>query len=231
MTKQTKNMKNAMRSVALAGLCLLPQASLKAEGLEDVKLTGNVAYFMAGSANSGAQTTYPELNHSLTLPYNTRVSGFFDFYQGDNGYFGKTVVEKGLTDRLNARVNIEHINEPFSRAGFGLSYSLPTPKGTFAKISYLPMYINKEGEKVDNRQVVGFAAGAELPADFSVLAFAEVNVAARKGVQWGYGEVELAKKFGEDKRFSVGLNLQLNNQGAGNPVPEVVPRAVVRVGF
>ena len=95
MTKQTKNMKNAVRSVALAGLSLLPQASLKADGLEEVKLSGNVAYFMAGSADSGAQTTYPELNHSLTLPYNTRVSGFFDFYQGDNGYFGKTVVEKG----------------------------------------------------------------------------------------------------------------------------------------
>jgi hypothetical protein len=233
MVKQTQ-IKNTLRSLALAGLTLLPQASVKADiadRLEEVKLSGNVAYFLGGHSDAGAQTTYPELNHSLTLPYNTKVSGFVDFYEKDAGYFGKTIVEKGLIGKLNFRTHIESYKEPFTRVGFGLSYALPTPKGTFAKLCYLPVFVDKEGEKIDNKQVVGLALGAELPYDCSLLAFGEMNVAAKNGVQWAYGEVELAKRFGEEKRFSVGLNLQLNNQGAGNPVPEVVPRLALRAKF
>jgi len=234
MKTQTKNIKSTLRSLALAGLTLLPQTQVKAdlaEKLEEVKLSGNIAYFLGTDSNAGAQTTYTELNHSTTLPYSTKVSGFVDFYEKDTGYFGKTVIEKGLVDKLNLRANVEHINEPISRVGFGLSYSLPMPKGTFAKVCYLPAYLDREGEKVDNRQIVGLVIGAELPYDFSLLAFGEMNVAAEKGPQWCYGEIELARKFGEEKRFSVGLNLQLNNNGVGNPIPEVVPRLALRAKF
>lgn len=234
MKTQTKNIKSTLRSLALAGLTLLPQTQAKAdlaEKLDEVKLSGNVAYFAGADSNAGAQTTYQELNHSLALPYTTKVSGFVDLYENNAGYFGKTIVEKGLVDKLNFRTHLESINEPLTRAGFGLSYALPTPKGTFAKVCYLPLYVDKEGEKIDNRQVVGFAFGADLPYDFSLIAFGEMNIATKKGVQWNYGEIELARKFGEEKRFSIGLNLQLNNNGAGNPLPEVVPRIALRAKF
>jgi len=238
---KTQKMKSAVRSltagilVGVAGLAGLVQgASAQTNAVAQapqspIKTSGNVTYFLGADSNVGAPTSYAEINHKTTFPYSTSVSGFLDFYNGNNGYFGKTVVEKGLAENLNLRSHIEHINSPLSRVGAGLSYSIPgMPKGTFGKISYLPYFADNRGEHVENRQIAAFVAGASLPHNLSILTFGEMNVAGAEGVQWCYGEVELAKNFG---RFSVGANLQLNGQGTGRATPEVVPRISVRARF
>jgi len=205
--------------IGLAGLVQTATAEVKPS---EIRTTGDVTYFVGGEAKSGAQTSYLQIDHSTTFPYNFKVSGFMDLYENGNGYFGKTILEKGLVDRLNLRSHITHVNDPFSQAGLGLSYALPTPKGTYAKVGYLPFF-------VDDKQIVCIGAGIELAKDLTLSAFGEMNIAAEKGPEWCYGEVELAKKFG--KHFSVGANLQLNRKGPGEATPEVVPRLSLRYLF
>jgi hypothetical protein len=235
-TQNTIPRKSSLKGLVAAGLMafsglagLVNSASAQTNQANAIKTSGNVAYFIANESSSTAPNSYPELNHKTTFPYATTVSGFLDFYGQDNGYFGKTVVEKGLIENLNLRTHVEHINQPLSRVGAGLSYSIPgMPKGTFAKLAYLPYFVDDEAKQVDNRQIATFAVGATLPKNFSLLAFGEMNMAASEGPQWCYGEIELAKNFG---RFSIGANLQLNGQGAGRATPEFVPRVSLRGKF
>ena len=121
------------------------------------------------------------------------------------------------------------LNEPFSKVGLGLSYVLPTSKKLFAKISYLPLWIDSKGESIRNKQIVGLSASVDLPHNFSLWGFGEVNVAGAHGAQWSYEEIELAKTF--KKRFSIGANIQLNSKGRRKFEPEVILRLAVRVKF
>lgn len=239
---KTQRKTNGLRSLVVASLMACPglaglvdsasaqtNQATQATQTSAIKTSGNVAYFIANESSSTAQNSYPEINHKTTLPYATTVSGFLDFYGHDNGYFGKTVVEKGIVENLNLRTHVEHINQPISRVGAGLSYSIPgMPKGTFAKLGYLPYFVDDEAKQVDNRQIATFAVGATLPRNFSLLAFGEMNIDGAEGPQWAYGEIELAKNFG---RFSVGANLQLNGQGVGRATPEFIPRVSLRTRF
>jgi hypothetical protein len=240
---ETPKTRNSLRSLTagilagLAGLVSIVSAEAQTSSTNlttqtpasQIKTSGNMAYFAGTESKIGAPTSYPEINHATTLPYQTRVSGFLDFYGDDKGYFGKTVIEKGLTENLNFRSHVEHINNPLSRVGAGLSYALPgMPKKTFAKLSYLPYFVDNKGEQVDNRQIVAFVAGANLPYNLSLLTFGEINVDGANGSQWCYGELELAKSFG---RFSIGANLQLNGKGTGKMTPEIIPRIALRAKF
>jgi hypothetical protein len=229
----TKNYKKAFRSVLAAGLMglsgLVQSTYADTNKVAEVKTSGNVAYYMGKDSKTSAPTSYAEVNHSTSLPYGTKISGFVDMYQDSAGYFGKTIVEKSIGNGFSARAHVMHINTPLSQAGIGASYVLPTPKYVFAKVSYLPAWVDNKGEQVDNKQIVGIFACGDLTSKVSLSGFAEVNMAGKKGPQFGYGEIELARKFGE--RVSVGANLQLNGKGAGVMTPEFVPRVALRVNF
>lgn len=191
------------------------------------RTSGDISYFIAEKADSKCPTSYAEINHATTLPYSSKLSGFLDLYRDSKGYFAKTVVEKNLAGKLNLRAHLIHNNKPLSQEGFGASYVLPTPKGTFAKISYLPLWLDTRADKVEDKQILGIYACANLPYNLTLFTFDEVNIAGKSGAQWGYGEVELAKKLGS--RFTIGANLQLNNQGEGKLTPEAIPRIAARV--
>jgi hypothetical protein len=231
---QTQIRTSSLRSLVAAGLMAFSGLAGLVGNAEaqtnqpQVKTSGDVTYFARDKSKIEAPTSYAEINHFTALPYSTRISGFLDLYGDDKGYFGKTIVEKSLTDRLSFRSHVMHINEPFSQAGFGASYTLPTPKGTFAKLSYLPFFVDSKGNQVDNKQIVGYFVSADLPWNMNAFSFGEINVDGTKGPQWGYGEVEVAKKFG---KLSVGANLQLNAKGAGEMTPEFVPGIAVRARF
>lgn len=232
---QTQRRTSGLRSfvaaglMGFAGLAGIVENAQAQTNVSEVKTSGNLAYFLAEDAKSGNETTYPEINHSTTLPYGMKVSGFLDFYGHDKGYFGKTTLDKSLTEKLGLRVQAIHVNAPLSQAAFGATYSLPAPKNTFAKVGYLPLFLDSKGNQVDDKQTVAVVVGARVPRNYSFVAFGEVNVAGTKGPQWVYGEIEFAKKIND--RVSVGLNLQLNNKGAGQIAPEVVPRLAVRGTF
>lgn len=212
----------------LTGLVQTADAQTNAQARTEIKTSGNLAYFVAKTSKVNAPTTYAEINHCTTLPYSTKVSGFLDFYRDQNGYFGKTIVEKSLTDNLSLRSHVMHLNEPLSQIGIGASYVVPTPKSTFAKVNYLPLFVDSKGNQVDNKSIVGYFVSADLPWNMSAFSCGEINVDSKGGPAWSYGETELVKKFG---RISVGVNLQLNGKGAKEIVPEFVPRAVIRGSF
>lgn len=192
-------------------------------------LSGDLSYFLAEKSEMGRPTSYPEINYSSKLPFGIKASGYMDFYDKGQGYFGKTIVEKSITDRLSLRAHTYQINEPFSNVGIGASYVLPAPKKLFAKVSYIPLWMDSNGQRIENKQIVGVFASIDLPKDFSFWAFGEVNPVGVKGPQWSYGEIELAKTF--RKRLSVGANIQLNSKGLGKLEPEFIPRLVMRVKF
>jgi hypothetical protein len=228
---QTQNKQNGLRSLvasSLVGLAALTQGAFaQTNNAVQAKTSGDVTYFVSEEAKSTSQNSYAEINHSTKLPNGTSVSGFMDLYRNDAGYFGKTVVEQSLTDRLSLRSHVMHINEPLSQAGFGVSYRLPTP--IFAKVSFLPYFVDTKGQQVDDKQIAAYFVSANLPFNSKIFSFGEINVDGTKGPQWAYGEVELAKNIGS--RLSVGANLQLNGQGAGKMTPEAVPRIAVRLKF
>ncbi len=227
----TQNKTNGLRSLvasSLVGLAALTEGAFaQTNQVTQAKTSGDVTYFVSEEAKSPSQNSYAEINHSTKLPNGTSVSGFMDLYRNDAGYFGKTVVEQSLTDRTSLRGHVMHINEPLSQVGVGASYRLPTPKGTFAKVSFLPYFVDTKGEQVDNKQIAAYFVQATLPFNSQVFSFGEINVDGTDGPQWAYGEVELAKNIGS--RLSVGLNAQLNGKGAGERTPEVVPRFVGRI--
>jgi hypothetical protein len=228
---ETQNKKNGLRNLIATGIVglasLVGSANAQTTNAVPIKTSGDLTYFVSNETKSPSQNSYAELNHSTKLPYGASVSGFMDLYRGGNGYFGKTVVEEKLTDRLSLRAHVVHINEPLSQAGFGASYRLLASNGTFAKISYLPVWTDTSMEQIDNKQIAAYFVSADLPFDSKIFSFGEINVAGKDGPQWAYGEIEAAKNIGN--RLSVGLNLQLNNDGAGKMTPEVVPRIAVRV--
>ncbi len=230
---ETQNKKNGLRSLvasSLVGLAALTQGAFaQTNQVAPVKTSGDVTYFVSEEAKSPSQNSYAEINHSTKLPNGTSVSGFMDLYRNDAGYFGKTVVEQSLTDRLNLRSHVMHINEPLSQAGVGASYRLPTPQGTFAKVSFLPYFVDTKGEQVDDKQIAAYFVQATLPFNSQIFSFGEINVDGTDGPQWAYGEVELAKNIGD--RVSIGANLQLNGKGAGKMTPEAIPRIAARVKF
>jgi hypothetical protein len=225
------------RRVAIAGLAaiiatlggLAKSEEAQSSKPFEIRPTGNVSYFAAGKAKSGCPTSYPEINHSTDLPYSTNVCGFLDFYGDNQGYFGKTIIEKNLGKGFNLRSHLVHSNDPLSQAGFGLSYALPTPKETYAKVGVLPFFVDSEGNSISHKQALCFAAGVNLPHNFSLSAFGEINPYAEKGPEWCYGEVGFEKNFG--KHLSTGLNIQLNNKASGKLSPEGIPRFVIRANF
>lgn len=229
------NIRNKIRSTLATGMMGLAGLTGIANGADiqtnapSFSLSGDLSYFVAEKSKVGMPTSYPEINYSLKLPFGVKASGYMDFYDKGQGYFGKTIVEKEVIDRLSLRAHTYQINEPFSNIGIGASYVLPTSKKVFAKVSYVPLWMDSNGQIIENKQIVGVFASVDLPKDFSFWAFAEVNPVGVKGPQWSYGEIELAKTFG--KRVSVGANIQLNPKGSGKLEPEVIPRLAARLKF
>jgi hypothetical protein len=223
-------MKQTLRRIALIGLTGL---STVFGGLETKaqppQVNGDVTYMFSNESRSEAQNSYAEVNYSAKLADSIKVSGAVDFYNSDAGYFGKTSVDTSLGNGLSLRVQGVHGNDPLTQVGAGLGYVLPTPNNTFAIVRCMPIFADTDGKQVDNKQTVGYYASVNLPANFNLWSFGEVNVNGTDGPQWSYGEVELSRKLWEN--LSIGANLQMNGQGPGRMTPELVPRIAVRANF
>ena len=167
------------------------------------------------------------------------ISGytFLDLSRTQTGYFGKTTITKDVAKGFGLRGQVVHANEPVTRSGAGITYTLPMPgflKGNvFAKVNYMPLWSsNSTGKRIENKSTVGYYASVELPKNFSFMSFADINLEAKGGVQWEYGEAEISKKLETPiGTFNIGYNAALQNNGAGNPRPTIENRLVVRTGF
>jgi hypothetical protein len=188
------------------------------EGLSQIK--GNVEKIFSQKK----ENSYVRLNAFYGLPLGINGYTFIEHYKDGKGYFGKSMLAKPITKNLAGKMEMIHINDPLSQAGFGLEATLPTPKGTTAKVKFLPVYLDDKGKYVKDKKVLGYFIFADLGKGFEFSGFGEYNADAK---QWGYGEFELNKSLG--KGIKIGYNPALMPEG--KPLPKVEHRAKVQINF
>ncbi len=210
------------------------------------KTIKNIALWLTGmsaiaSINANAQNldiefikslepkhSYVRPNATYTLPAGIKGYTFAELYSDGNSYFSKTNLTKSLTDNV-AIMGQGVTGSGFDdHAGLGVSATIPTPENTFAKAYIIPTYVASDGSSVKNKTVAGFYAEANLPLDFKVSSFGEVNITGTKGAEWMYGELNVEKKF---DNVSVSYNPALLNKKPGTMIPTIEHRFTVKYTF
>lgn len=187
MKKLTKKAKTIIAGIALAaGLNLSPVNAQTNASLEAItSLEQNNTY----------------LRPTIIYNLGNEIKGmtFHEFYQ-DKTHFGKTTLSKNVTDEQALMLQAIYGTFPQTTAGIGVSSVIPSPKGTFAKIYFVPLWANSEGINQD-RSIVGYYVSANLPLGMKFHSFGEINV-AEKNPKWGYGEIGIEKNITEDLSIS-----------------------------
>jgi hypothetical protein len=200
----TKKVKQIVCSALLAGALLFPIKSF-------AKTTGSIDAI----ASEAKGASYLRLNGSYSLP--GKVSGytFLELYGGDKGYFGKTSLTKNIAGPLSATSEITHVNAPISQIGVGAKVAVPMPQKAYCTVKLLPCWVDNTGKHVDNKVIAGYAIGTSLGKGWSIGSFGEMNIGAKGGPQWGYGEVSVTKSVTKD--LSVSYNPALKFSGTAAP--------------
>ena len=211
-----KNIRNAI----IYGLTALTSAVLpmKADALD-----GFVKY---AHPIEDPQKSYIEPNTFYNLPGDVNGSTWLELFQNGEGYFGETNLEREVTNGFNVNTQIQHCNALANRVGVGVSRQVPTPEGTYLKISAFPIWFDEEGRQ-ENTVEMAYFGEVQLPYGFSANSFGDWNLASEDGVQWDYGEVDLGREVAKGIRLSYNPAL-LNDGGA---VPEVEHRVSASVNF
>ncbi len=181
-----------MKSRNLAAM-ILGAASLlgPAQASAEEKPVSVVADVIASEAE-GASLIRPNIFYRL---FGTDAYTFIEMYSDDKNYFGKTILGKELGSGFSATGEYAFGSDTTNRAGLGVKYSLPLPKGKLS-VKLFPVWFSRDG--YDKHRVhAGYSGSVDLPAGFEVSSFGECNLAAANGPQWGYGEVFAGKKLGK----------------------------------
>ena len=91
-----------------------------------------------------------------------------------------------------------------------------------ATVKAMPVYFGFDGKYVQSKAVLGFyfqqKVYVPILKDASVVAFGEINMAAKGGPTWSYGELHVQKSL-ED--FVIGIGADLRCDGKLVPHPEL----------
>jgi len=200
-----------LAKVGMVGLAaLLP-------GKAEAQVTGDAQYIQS-ERSDGSQI---KLRGFYGLPQDVRGFTFIELQEG--GYFGKTYLDREVSNGIGPRLMAVHGNEPLSETALGVNAVVPyTPENVFATVNVLPLWLGNEGEALGDKAFVGYFFNADLPWGLNLSGFGDWDVLAEGGAQWDYGEFNLKKRFGS---LFVGYNPVLyNNNGA-------VPRLEHRLNF
>lgn len=209
-------MKKLLPALAFAGaLSVMPMQEVHAQ------VNGTVEHIQSEES----ENTYLRGNFFYGLPGGINGYSFVELYRGDNGFFGKTMLTKKLTDELGLKVEALHSNSPLTQVGVGACVDVPMPEGSSLNIKGLPVYFDENGV-VDDKAVIGYSGSVKLPGDFKLSSFGEINVGAKGGPEWGYGEIFLGRELGN---IIVGYNPALKNDG--DLSPRLEHRVTVGVRF
>ncbi|MBI2044602.1 hypothetical protein HYT23_00935 [Candidatus Pacearchaeota archaeon] len=196
MKKSSNNLIPALM-IALASLLPIKKA--------EAGITGSVEYIQS----EHHENSYARASASYSLPLNVSGFTFSEFYKAEEGYYGITYLEKPVTGNLNARLRLQHDNDPLSQIVVGTSFNIPwVPKEAFAQVYYDALWFSPKG--------------------FRLKAFGEWNLSDRNGVTWNYGEVSIGKRFGP---FTFSYNPSLNPQNGNKLIPELEHRVSAKVNF
>jgi hypothetical protein len=147
-----------------------------------------------------------------------KINGFtsIDYYFKDKEYSGTTNLDTKLSKNFSLESQIHHFNEPFTKIGIGASYKIPTDKIN-AKVGFLPLRLDKEGNFIKKSISTKYSIGINLPKNFSLNTFGQFTINSKGGPKWEYGEIDLSKKFGKDKKWEISYNPSLKAQGKFSP--------------
>lgn len=180
----------------------------------------------------GDKSNYIRTNAFYNMPLGTKGYTFIDLNK-DGTYFGKTFFTKNMGKGLALKTETKHLNEFHTQTGVGIEYAFSkkdTAKSIFdnikyAKVNYLPKFVDKKGETIECTQALGYSGAIKLPWNTEASSFGQV-IMNEDGANWAYGEAEAIKKFGN--KF-IGINAALI--GKGGIVPDVKWRATAGINF
>lgn len=216
MKKSSNNLIPALM-IALASLLPIKKA--------EAGITGSVEYIQS----EHHENSYARASASYSLPLNVSGFTFSEFYKAEEGYYGITYLEKPVTGNLNARLRLQHDNDPLSQIVVGTSFNIPwVPKEAFAQVYYDALWFSPKGDRITDKSFLGYFFSADLPKGFRLKAFGEWNLSDRNGVTWNYGEVSIGKRFGP---FTFSYNPSLNPQNGNKLIPELEHRVSAKVNF
>ncbi|MDP3986912.1 MAG: hypothetical protein Q8P81_01660 [Nanoarchaeota archaeon] len=203
-----------LKTIITAGVMGL--ATLLPGRAESDNLSGNVKYIQT-SNESNSLGSYPETNVFYGLPRGMKGFTFMDLYTDGDGYFGKTSINKHLTHGVSAKAQAIHGgNNPVENIGLGASVVVPgLPERISASVTGLPVYLDLDGKRVNDKSRWSYFINTSLPRGFNVSSFGEWNVA--DSPKWTYGEIELTKQVGP---VTIGYNIGLIDNDSAIPCLE-----------
>jgi len=161
-------------------------------------------------------------NLFYSLPFCVKGYTFIEFYEDGKSYYAKTGLTKKVAKDLDARVEVLDFSCATDQVGLGLEYKIPTKEGTFAKVKAMPIYFGFDGKYIQSKAIMGFYVEQKIYVpilkDAKVVAFGEINMAAKSGPTWSYGELHVQKSLDD---FIVGLGCDLRCGGKITPHPEL----------
>jgi len=221
-------MKTLRNIVTIGGIIL---SSLLPMKKAQAQVNGSMEYLLS----EHSENSYPRLNLFYGDIEKVKGFSFLELYKNQKGYFGKTTLEKQIIPRVNAAAQIKYAGEPLTSVGLGASVNVvKTNNNSFFNFQALPVWIPKgfklnKDEFVNKKEVIlGYSAKVNLPKDFFLFSFGQMNVNDKGGPTWCYGELTAGKKF---KKWSVGYNPALVSKGQGKAVPKMEHRAYVSRDF
>lgn len=155
------------------------------------KLSGSIEAILSEEAAK----SYARLHATYQLPGGLSGYTFIEGYQ-DGSYFAKSTLTKKAGDYLSLKGQVLQRGELFSMAGIGAGAKLPMPQGSYAGVYAVPLWIGKDG-LVHDRSIFGYSAGVKLGHGYSIGSVGEIQLAAKGGPQWAYGEIKAAKAIGQ----------------------------------
>lgn len=172
-----------------------------------------------------AKSDKARLNLYYDLPLNTSTYMFVELYP--NGYFAKTMLHTPInkagtglkTELKNSNLFKDHVN-----IGLEQKFALYGINGC---VKVLPLSLGMEGYRRNTVVAGGYIGKSwDIPIgkkefQIDISAFAEANIAAKGGPQWGYGEAEAAVHIPTKAgKFDLGLGYNLNGKGKALPDPQ-----------
>lgn len=159
----------------------------------------------------------------------TKVYSFVEFYK--NGFFAKGMANTPIIPKIGTGIKTEaKVSNLFSPSiAFGLEQKVFDGSGFYGNIKVLPVRFGVNGYVQNDVTVGAFVTkgfnipGFNTPSEdlrVDISAFGEMNVAAKGGPKWGYGEVEVkvSKPTPAGKIYiSAGYNLNGNGKAMPNP--------------
>lgn len=213
-----KTLRNILAGISIGVASLLPMKS-------NAQINGNIE----GIKSFEPEKSYVRTNLFYGLPLEIKGYTFGEFYSDGESHFIKTSLDKAVYGNFGIKEQIIAGSGFNTRFGLGASATIPTSDKTSAKIYFVPAWIDTKGKKVDNRSIFGYFVSANLPFGFKASNFGEINIGAKNGTEWGYGEFSLGRDILEN--LSLSYNPALKNNGIGKAVPKLENRVTLKYTF